>query len=72
MKLTESKCFDCGKGKVRPAVTARSFTIEGHRVRVPGLVVLVCDRCGERSWPFSEITRGRTLAAIKQAAKAAA
>lgn len=72
MKLTKSPCSDCGNGHVRPVVAARSFTIDGHRVRVPGLIALVCDRCGERSWPEGELARGRTVAAIKRSAAAAA
>lgn len=68
MKPTDGPCFDCDEGRVRPVVTTRSFTIGGQRVRVPGLVALVCDHCGAHSWPESELVRGRALAEIKCAA----
>lgn len=71
MRLVKSQCFECAKGTLEPTITARSFTIDGHRVRIPGLVVLVCNRCGDRSWPESELERGRQLAAIKRSAEVA-
>ncbi len=58
-KLTETPCFDCSKGTIRPQVVSRNYTVEGKSVRVPGLVVLKCDTCGQRSWPASEIEQGR-------------
>lgn len=71
-KRTEAPCFDCEEGRVRPVVQARAFTIDGHPVTVPGLVALVCDTCGERSWPESELARGKDLAEIQYAADPAA
>ncbi len=69
-KPRKSKSFDCGRGTLRRVIVSRSFTIEGRRVRVPGLVALEYDVCGERFWLDSEILRTREVASIKRTAAA--
>lgn len=70
MKPTDNKCFDCGKGTLRRVVTSRTITVDGYRVRVPGLIALECDRCEARSWLDSEIQRAREVASLKRSAAA--
>jgi len=70
MKLIDEKCFECGEGMLKPSVVTRSYTIDGRKIRVPGLIVLCCTKCGEKSWPDSELQRGRQIAALKNEAAA--
>ena len=58
-------CPECRKGQLGRVLASRTYTVEERSVEVGGLMPYECDACHARSWPDSELQRGREMLAIK-------
>ncbi len=60
----ETRCPACGKGIVERVIVSRTYTVDGKRVSVDGLMPDKCSACSELTWSEAELRRADEAIAI--------